>query len=171
MAGVGISIRAYADSRRERGLPGGTPWAVQKALRSGRIRKNADGKIDPAQADADWDRQTSPARQTADRSVDGPQGGPSLAQPAGLEFAQARAVRELYAARLARLEFEERQGKLVSVDQMKVEIFRKARQVRDRMMAIPGRVADQLAGETDARAIRTVLEKEIRMALEALNDE
>ena len=170
MTDAGLSIRAYADHRRAAGLDGHTPWAVQKALRSGRIRKNAAGKIDPVQADADWDRRTSPSRRPEHTRGSGSD-APDTFRGSSAEFAQARAVRELYAARIARLEFEERNGKLVSVDQIKVEIFRKARQVRDRMMAIPGRVADQLVGETDARSIRKLLETEIRQALEALGDE
>ena len=167
MPAPGLSIRAYAEHRRARDLPGHTAWAVQKALKSGRIRRGAGGRIDPEEADADWDRETSPAR----RPIAPPIESDSSGQLAGLNYAQARAARELYAARIARLDFEERNGKLVSVDQMKVEIFRKARQVRDRMLAIPGRVAARLAAETDARAIRKVLNKEIRKALEALGAE
>jgi hypothetical protein len=54
-----LSLRAYARSRRARGLPGGTLQAVRKALASGRITAVA-GKIDPAAADAAWLRNTPP---------------------------------------------------------------------------------------------------------------
>ncbi len=164
----GLSIRAYAEHRRLHGLMGHTPLAVQKALKSGRIRKNTHGKIDPAEADASWERQTSPSRRAATEAFhdERPSGRSS-----GVDYAEARAFRELFAARLARLEFEEKNGNLVSVDQIKIEIFRKARQVRDRMLAIPGRVGAQLAAEADARVIRRILDLEIRKALEALGDE
>jgi len=166
MTDSGLSIRAYADHRRHLGLRGGTPWAVQKALKDGRITKNEHGKIDPVQADVDWETQTSPARQTTPIADEMPSG-----QGSKLDFSQARAVRELYAARIARLDFEQRNGTLVSVDQMKLEIFRKARQVRDRMLAIPGRIDAQLAAETDRRTVRKILDGEIRKALEALGHE
>ncbi|MGE5487323.1 MAG: hypothetical protein ACM3S5_10340 [Rhodospirillales bacterium] len=54
-----LSLRAYARSRRERGLPGGTLQAVRKALQRGRISA-VGGKIDPTRADVDWLRNTPP---------------------------------------------------------------------------------------------------------------
>ena len=49
-----VSLRAYAKHR------GVTLKAVQKAIESGRIRTNADGKLDTDRADADWARNTGP---------------------------------------------------------------------------------------------------------------
>ncbi|MFB3909970.1 MAG: hypothetical protein ACE15D_16380 [Candidatus Eisenbacteria bacterium] len=168
--GESLSIRAYAEHRRGKGLPGHTPWAVQKALKSGRIHKNAQGKIDAQEADAEWEKRTSPARRAAMAAGQKAQTLPTELS-GGPSYAQARAVRELYAARLARLEFEEKSASLVSADQVKVEIFRKARQVRDRMMAIPRRNAARLAAETDARVIERILSEEVRKALEVLGHE
>ncbi|MGB3537911.1 MAG: elements of external origin [Mesorhizobium sp.] len=54
---MGMSRRAYAAHR------GVSETAVRKALASGRITLEADGSIDPAKADAQWDRQTDPSRQ------------------------------------------------------------------------------------------------------------
>lgn len=51
---MGLSRRAYAAHRLERGLPGGTDMAVRKAISTGRITVEADGSIDPAKADAQW---------------------------------------------------------------------------------------------------------------------
>jgi chorismate mutase len=56
-----LSLRAYARSRRERCLPGGSLQAVRKAVLSNRISLTAAGKIDPAQADVAWAANT-PAR-------------------------------------------------------------------------------------------------------------
>ncbi len=53
---MGLSIRAYA---RHRGV---TDTAVHKAIRAGRITPEADGSIDVASADAQWTRNSSPAR-------------------------------------------------------------------------------------------------------------
>jgi hypothetical protein len=70
-----LSLRAYARSRRARGLPGGTLQAVRKALASGRITA-VGGKINPTRADADWLRNTPPKPR---RMVDPPRGERLLA--------------------------------------------------------------------------------------------
>jgi hypothetical protein len=49
-----LSKRGYARHRAERGLPGGTLAAIQRALREGRIATDGDGKIDPKPADQAW---------------------------------------------------------------------------------------------------------------------
>lgn len=60
---MSLSIRAYARHREALGLPGATDAAVRKAIKAGRITKNADGTIDPAKADAQWAGQTDPSMQ------------------------------------------------------------------------------------------------------------
>jgi len=158
-----LSIRAYAKHRRREGLRGHTPGAVQKALKTGRIRKTPEGKIDPAQADAEWEGRSSPAR----RPFRGPEEtGPQIAGP---EYAQARAVRELYAARLARLEFEERSGTLVSADEVKVAAFNAARKARDLLLALPDRLAPVVAGLDDPLECHRVMSEEIRRICDELN--
>lgn len=59
----GLSQRAYAQHRKDHGLPGGSLRAVQKALEAGRITKNEHGKIDPGQADRDWAANTGISHQ------------------------------------------------------------------------------------------------------------
>ena len=110
----GMSIRAYAEHRKKRGLTGGSAWSVQKALKEGRIKKGEDGKIDPAQADRDWQRNTNPVmRRSGGETKPATGETPSIAVPS---LAQSRAIREAYQARLARLDYEERTGSLVSKD-------------------------------------------------------
>ena len=60
---MGISIREYARSRAERGLPGASHTAVRKAIQSGRITAEPDGTIDPERVDAQWAGQTDAAKQ------------------------------------------------------------------------------------------------------------
>ena len=77
------SLRAYARSRKARGLPGGSPAAVGKAVAAGRIVRRPDGQIDQDQADADWLRNTQercPAdgsRSTAKTGIDGRREAPA----------------------------------------------------------------------------------------------
>lgn len=87
-----------------------------------------------------------------------------------MSYTKARTAREAYNAQLARLEYEERSGKLVNADEVKAEAFRLARTVRDAMMNIPDRVSAELAGEMDARNIHALLTDEIRKAMESLID-
>ena len=53
---MGLSIRAYAQHR------GVSHTAVAKAIKAGRISKEHDGTIDPAEADAQWARNTLPSQ-------------------------------------------------------------------------------------------------------------
>ncbi len=144
-----MSLRAYA---RHRGvsLP-----AVQKAIATGRITTLPDGQIDPAVADRDWAENT---RYSASHDDDGETFGAS-------QYTKARAVREHYQARLAKIEYEERVGSLVSKDEIQVAAFNLGRQARDAMLNIPGRLAAQLAAETDEAKCFELLDGEIRKAL------
>lgn len=161
MKAPGLSIREYGKHRGELGLPGHTPWAVQKALKAKRIRKNANGKIDPEEADADW------ARTTATRPS--PVARPPKSKPN--PYADARAERERTNAELARLELQQKSGKLVDVEVVRREVFQRARLLRDRILAVPSRVAAQLAAEKDAREVRRILDDELRKVLETIADE
>lgn len=87
----------------------------------------------------------------------------------GPSYAQSRAVRELYAAKLLKLEHEERIGKLVPADQVKVDAFKTARTVRDGLLNIPDRVAHILAAETDPARVHHLLSNELRTVLSRLS--
>lgn len=144
-----MSIRAYA---RHRGV---SHASVQKAIETGRITTLANGQIDPAVADREWEQNT---RYSASRDDDGETFGAS-------QYTKARAVREHYQARLAKIEYEERVGSLVSKDEVQVAAFNLGRQARDAMLNIPGRLAAQLAAETDEAKCYEFLDNEIRKAL------
>ncbi len=175
---MGISIRAYA---RHRGV---SDAAVRKAIKAGRIVKESDGTIDPVKADAAWERNTNPAQQRqsgANPSANqGTQPKPVQASnpirpkspagnPQGPDYQTSRAIRETYAARMAKLDFEERNGDLLRADEVRVEAFNTARRVRDRLLTIPFRVASVLAAETDERKIEGILNQELRNAMEELS--
>jgi hypothetical protein len=179
-----MSLRAYA---RHRGV---SLRAVQKALASGRIAARADGRLDAATADANWARNTAPrpipaANPAAKHPVivPTPEGAHHHAEPrparepaepprleSGLEYSKARAVRESYLARLAKIDFEERTEKLVSRDEMKVAAFNRYRTFRDGMLNIPDRLAAVLAAESDPRRTHELLSTEIRKALTEFSD-
>ena len=168
---MAMSIREYA---RHRGV---SHTAVRKALQAGRIRQEADGGIDPERADAAWANHTRSSVETprqptrhmetlpnsmSERQVSGNASGAP-------DYNKARAVKEFYAARLAKLEFEEREGKLVNIDEINVQHFNRARRLRDRLLMIPRRLAAQLAAETDTRTVEEILDAAICEALEELS--
>ena len=178
---MSMSLRAYA---RHRGV---ALSAVQKAIATGRIHPEPDGRIDPAKADAQWDRHTRTAQPTTPRVTTArpPPVTQHLSQPAapppmpqasddarGVDYHKARAVRETYSARLAKLEFEERTGKLISKDEVDIKYFQLARQLRDRMQQIPRKVAPEIVAlvvaDPDVRGVTDILDVAIREALEDL---
>ena len=178
---MSMSLRAYA---RHRGV---ALSAVQKAIASGRIHPEPDGSIDPIKADAQWDRHTRTAQPTTPRVTTArpppvaqhasqPAAPPPLPQASddarGVDYHKARAVRETYSARLAKLEFEERTGKLISKDEVDIKYFQLARQLRDRMQQIPRKVAPEIVAlvvaDPDVRGVTDILDVAIREALEDL---
>jgi hypothetical protein len=94
-----------------------------------------------------------------------------LPATSGLDYSRARAVTETYRAKLTRIAFEERSGKLVSRDEMKVAAFNKYRAFRDRMLNIPDRLAAILAAEPAAAKVHEILSTEIRKALLEFSDD
>ena len=178
---MSMSLRAYA---RHRGV---ALSAVQKAIATGRIHPEPDGSIDPAKADAQWDRHTRTAQPTTPRvtTTRPPPVTQHASQPAppppmpqasddarGVDYHKARAVRETYSARLAKLEFEERTAKLIRKDEVDIKYFQLARQLRDRMQQIPRKVAPEIVAlvvaDPDVCGVTDILDVAIREALEDL---
>lgn len=183
-----LSMREYA---RHRGV---SAMAVSKAVRSGRIHL-VNGKIDPALADREWTANTQPgqaAAKAARAAAAGRPGGGNGDPPGGhgggsdrplppLEgaaaapgggssgaYGQARAIREGYLARLAKIDFEVRTGKLVPADQVRVAAFNLARRARDSLLSMPARIGPILAGETNAFEVQRLLTEELRRVCEEL---
>lgn len=104
----------------------------------------------------------APEQPTAAAS-DAPRGAPS--------YAQSRAVREAYQARLAKLEFEERSGKLIDADQVKVRAFKMARSARDALLTLPDRLAPILASSTDVQEIHRLLLDDIERTCQRISSE
>ncbi len=155
-----MSQKAYA---RHRGM---SFPAVQKAIASGRISTTATGLIDSEVADEEWKRNTR-TRATAAAERDAGEDGDVFG---AAQYNKARAVREHYQARLAKLEYEQKVGSLVSRDEVKIAAFNTLRQFRDAMLNIPDRLAAMLAAETEAARCYEILATEIRKALNDFAD-
>ena len=156
-----MSLRGYA---RHRGC---ALSAVQKAIKSGRITVQPDGKIDSAHADIQWARNTERhAPPVAQRGQDEDDGGAF----GGSQYTKARAVREHYQARLTKIDYEERVAKLVPKDAVEVAAYNTFRQFRDHMLNIPDRIAAMVAAESEAARCYEIIAVEIRRALNEFAD-
>jgi hypothetical protein len=161
-----MSMRGYAKHR------GVSPEAVSKAVKQGRIStvldEKGDRKIDPTKADIEWEKNTVRGQKDAPQpepEADKPDGQATVQGPS---YAQSRAIREAYQARLARLAYEEKAGKLVSADKVRITAFNTSRIVRDSILNIPDRIAHELAAETDPHRLHVMLTEALIEALEEL---
>jgi hypothetical protein len=183
---MGLSIRAYAKAR------GVSHVAVLKAAKAGRIPLEPDGTIDPAKADASWERSTDPGRAKAKTKTSTeklrPVGEAALGAvretlkeqglPAGgnVTFVQARTAHEIAKAHLARLRLQRMKGELVDRARATALVFRLAREERDAWLNWPARVAALMAADTrmksadgvDAHTMQKILEDHVRAHLAEL---
>jgi hypothetical protein len=88
---------------------------------------------------------------------------------AGPSFHDARTISQRYKALLLKIELDEKTGRLVDSEQVKIAAFNRARQVRDALLSIPDRISPILAAEPDQNKVGTLLTAEIRAALEGLS--
>jgi hypothetical protein len=86
-------------------------------------------------------------------------------------FAEARTAEMVFRARLRKLEFETKSGKFISADEVKVKWYTLARQIRDKALAMPAKLAPQLAALTDVAEIRDLLDAEVTAFLRGLQQE
>jgi len=174
-------MMTQAEYARHRGV---SRQAVSKAVRAGRIVLAEGGRIDPEAADASWRRNTDPSKPS--NSVAGnPRGAAprrrrsshqdervtTAGRGSGPDYHMSRAVRETYQAKLVRLEYELKTGKLIDAEESRRAAFQDNRRVRDLLLAIPDRTAAQLAACSDATECHRLLTAEIRRACEELSDE
>ncbi|MBN9475395.1 MAG: hypothetical protein ABS43_01735 [Bordetella sp. SCN 67-23] len=175
-----MGIREYA---RHRGV---RHRAVQKAIESGRIRSvdGEDGrpKIDPVQADRDWELNTDetrvaftanggrllddgaamPADDDLDDDVDDvPLSG---ADDHAKAYRHARAIRERASAELRQIEVEKARGKVIDVEEARRIAYTAFRRLRDSAMSVAPRLKDLCAAESDPLVIETMIENEIMAA-------
>ena len=127
-----------------------------------------NGKVNVGASDAVLDD-----RPVAVEPIDGapPRGAFEAPGQQPTNFAQARLAEMVYRAKLRRLDYETRSGKLISADEVKAKWFVLGRQIRDKLLAIPAKLSPQLAALGDAREVRELLDAEIAAILRALQDD
>ncbi|HDR9028740.1 TPA: hypothetical protein QDB14_002939 [Burkholderia vietnamiensis] len=176
---------------------GVTLRAVQKAIQSGRIVVDSDGKIDADTAVAAWRRNTDDsrrsltdqARQTAvnrasdalepaledddDRDDDNgaSTAGAAKEDPSLATYRDARAQREMVRLERDRMDLERERGTTLARAVAERLAFTAFRTVRDNIMNVPVRIKDVLAAEADPVRVEMLLEEELAQALASVDPE
>ena len=127
--------------------------AVTKAVQSGRISTDSDGKIPLEQALKDWDANADIGQRRNGKNED---------------WQAARTRREIAEANLAELELQEKQGSLVSVEAVQKELAAMVTITRDRILGVPRRVAPIVMGKQDENEVADEIYHELENALKSL---
>lgn len=85
-------------------------------------------------------------------------------------YMQAKTAREVYEAKMAQLEYEEKTRKLFPADEAKSHLAGKIAAMREAFLQIPSRLVPVLSAETDPAKIHTLLEDEIVRAMALVNE-
>lgn len=163
---MGLSIRAYA---RHRGV---SHVAVMKAIESGRITQEADGTIDPEQADREWEQNTTSLRKRYSMQNQATEPIQPTLSPNGTSLLQARTVNEVVKAQTNKVRLAQLKGDLVDRPQAIAHVFKLARSERDAWLNWPTRISAQMAAklDIDAHTLHVALETAVREHLQELGD-
>jgi hypothetical protein len=157
-----LSQRAYAKSR------GVSPQYVNKLVLQGKI-PTVEGKINPAKADAAIERGRDPAHDLQ-RKQPVSQVPVQREQSAGsVSFLQARTVREQIKAKLDKLEYDRRTGKLVEAEKVKEAAESAFKNTRDRLLILPRSLSAALAATSKPAEAEQILTDAIFNALQGLS--
>ncbi len=146
---------------------------VAKLVKQGRVTLEG-GKIDPVAAKRAIDQLAEPStalRKTSDspRASAPVQAASPTDSRKAVDYASARTMREAYRAKMARLDYEEREKQLIDASQVREEAFQAGRIIRDALLAIPDRVSDVLAAEPDPVQVKLLMMQEINDVLQLLS--
>ena len=163
---------------------GVTPARVSQLLRDGALVEVPGTKLLSEEAVLAYRRGMAPKPSVGANKV---AGAPSARIPAAIrkqvkangdalpddqipDFQTSRERREHYSAEQVKLLVDQQRGTLVPLDAVKREAFALAKAVREALINIPDRVANQLAGESDPAAVHQLLSDELTSALGQLAD-
>ena len=160
MAEEFLSVRAYA---RRRGV---SHTAVELAISTGRLERCLHRRaqlkwplIDPEVADREWEANTHPGQARS--------GG---AAPVQDDYRKTLVLERVVKTRLAQMRLDEEQGRLVDIAEVRRTFFDVARTLRNQLLELPERLADELALEHDAGRVRAIMVREIKDILRKLAD-
>lgn len=161
-----VSMREYA---RRRGV---RLNAVQTAVKSGRIHKTADGRIDVDEANKEWFMNTDPAKsRKTDPLFEGKE-ETAAARPNYSTFQQAKTADVYYRAMLAKAKLKMITGETIDRKKAGQQAFNLGRSLRDLFISFPVRYGSMIAAElgADEHKTVTVLDEYVRKLLEESRD-
>jgi phage terminase Nu1 subunit (DNA packaging protein) len=157
---AGRELVSQAEYARHRGV---SRQYISRLAKAG-VLVMRGGKVDVAASDAVLDDRPEKVSEAATS-------GPVETGAQATTYAQAKLADMLFRARLRKLEYETKSAKLIPTDEVKVVWFKQARQIRDKLLAVPAKLAPQLAAVSDVRAVRELLDTEIEAILKGLQDD
>jgi len=122
------------------------------------------GKVDVTSSDAVLDDRPEPVSERVTSS-------PTEVAPAGTTFAQAKTADMVFKAKLRKMEYDVRMGKLVEAELVKQRWSAVLRLIVDRILAWPNRLAPEVAALTDERQVREAILREARALINDLRSE
>jgi hypothetical protein len=116
------------------------------------------GKVDVNASDAVLDDHPEPVSERVAAT-------PVEAAPTGTTFAQARTADMVFKARLRKIEYDQKMGRLMETDLFRQRVEAILVAIKETVMAWPNRVAPEVAPLTDERQVWEVLMREARILL------
>lgn len=162
-----VSLREYA---RMRGV---NLNAVQTAIKSGRIHKTTDGKIDVETANKEWFMNTDPAKsRKTDPLFEAQSGLANGGKQNFSTFQQAKTADVYYRAMLAKAKLKMITGETIDRKKAGQHAFNLGRSLRDLFIGFPTRYGSLIAAElaVDEHKTVTVLDEYVRKLLEESRD-
>lgn len=162
-----VSLREYA---RMRGV---NLNAVQTALKSGRIHKTTDGKIDVDVANKEWFMNTDPAKsRKTDPLFEAQSGLANGGKQNFSTFQQAKTADVYYRAMLAKAKLKMITGETIDRKKAGQHAFNLGRSLRNLFIGFPTRYGSLIAAElaVDEHKTVTVLDEYVRKLLEESRD-
>ncbi len=158
---------------------GVSPSYVTKLAKAGRLVIGEDGLVDVAASLARIEATRDPARQdVAERHarVRAAKAGATPEAPAveadatPASYAEARALKERYAALTAKLEYERLAGRLVDVEDVRAAGAEAGATLRAALEALPDQLAPLLAAERDEHRVHALLVEYLETAMRDVAD-
>lgn len=147
--------------------------AVQTALKSGRIHKTTDGKIDVDVANKEWFMNTDPAKsRKTDPLFEAQSGLANGGKQNFSTFQQAKTADVYYRAMLAKAKLKMITGETIDRKKAGQHAFNLGRSLRDLFIGFPTRYGSLIAAEIDVdeHKMVTVLDEYIRKLLTESRD-
>lgn len=146
--------------------------AVSKAVHKGRISTveyNGKRFIDPEIAKEEWVKNSYDPNAEAEYASKEYESG-ELKTKAYSQYHTSRAMREGLTARMLQIELQQKLGKLVEADKVRVELFNMSRSLRDAYLSLADRLAPRIAPAMEPQEAHAMITEEIVKILENFDE-